>query len=342
MEYLQKFNISCFVTERVLEMVKEYVEEATDNAEIDPTLEDKVPKLDLDRVEIITDSNQNKINRVITLGGDGTVVQCIKLFYKDKCPKMITFSEESIGYLCCFESSSYEEVLYHSLIKIAPDREEFEVPNTFDDNDPNFKTPYVEIRQRVVLKVNFGDLDTSVKSTFDPNKKKKPKFGSLYSLNQITIDRGSYNYLTNIECSINDHPLTMIQGDGVIISSPTGSTAYNMSAGGSIVYNYVNCMLLTPICPHSLSFRPLILPDDCKVTFKASPNSRADHYNVSLDGDHMFKLKRGQQIDIHGSMCTLPFVTFETKDPLEEWCKRLNDSLHWNSRPVQKTFAKEK
>jgi NAD+ kinase len=191
-----------------------------------------------------------------------------------------------------------------------------------------------------VLKVHFEDKDKKVESWASPGKIKKPKFGSLYALNQITIDRGSFNYLTNIECYINGHPLTVIQGDGVIIASPTGSTAYNMSAGGSIVYNYVHSLLLTPICPHSLSFRPLILPDNCCITLRASEKSRSDFYNVSLDGDHKFELHRGEKIDIEGSMCTLPFVTFNPEDPMAEWWKRLNDSLHWNARPLQKTFTK--
>lgn len=92
-----------------------------------------------------------------------------------------------------------------------------------------------------------------------------------------------------------------------------------MSAGGSIVYNYVNCLLLTPICPHSLSFRPLILPDSCLITLRASENSRADFYTVSLDGEFRFELKRGEKIDIEGCMCTLPFVTFQPDDPMSEW-----------------------
>ena len=160
---------------------------------------------------------------------------------------MITFGQESIGYLCCFESAKYEEVIYHSLIKIAEDREEHDIPIKFEDDDEKYGKPFVETRERVALKVVFDDLETNVESSFLPGKPKKPKFGSLYALNQIIVDRGSFNYLTNLECFINGHPLTVIQGDGVILSSSTGSTAYNMSAGGSIVYNYVNCVLLTPI-----------------------------------------------------------------------------------------------
>jgi len=341
LEYLQKFNITWYITETVLDLLKEASGEGSVNDEDTLSNTTDISNIDLESLVIFSDQNQNKINRIITLGGDGTVVQAVKLFVKDKWPKMITFGQESIGYLCWFESSKYEEVLYHSLIKIAEDREEYDIPTRFDENDENYGTPFVETKERVVLKVVFDNLETSVQSSYIAGKTKKPTFGSLYALNQITVDRGSFNYLTNLEWYINGHPLTVIQGDGVIISSSTGSTAYNMSAGGSIVYNYVNWVLLTPIWPHSLSFRPLILPDNWIITLRASENSRADHYNVSMDGDHTFTLKRGDKIDIEGSFCTLPFVTFNPVDPMEEWCNRLNSTLHWNSRPLQKNFSQK-
>lgn len=82
---------------------------------------------------------------------------------------------------------------------MAEDREDYEITTKFDEDDKNYGIPYVEIRERVVLKVVFDDLEKSVKSSFLPEKVKKPKFGSLYALNQITCDRGSFNYLTNID-----------------------------------------------------------------------------------------------------------------------------------------------
>mmetsp|Transcript_18638 Transcript_18638/g.16503 ORF Transcript_18638/g.16503 Transcript_18638/m.16503 type:complete len:199 (+) Transcript_18638:41-637(+) len=169
------------------------------NDEDNVTSTTDISNINLESLEIFSDLNQNKINRIITLGGDGTVVQAVKLFVKDKCPKMITFGQESIGYLCCFESSKYEEVLYHSLIKIAEDKEDYDIPTAFDEQDERYGIPYVETKERVVLKVIFDNLETDVESSYIAGKTKKPKFGSLYALNQITVDRGSFNYLTNLE-----------------------------------------------------------------------------------------------------------------------------------------------
>ena len=78
-------------------------------------------------------------------------------------------------------------------------------------------------------------------------------------------------------------------GDGLILSTPNGSTAYNLSAGGSIVQNNIDCMLLTAIAPHSFSFRPLIIPVGTLVTLKKPLNSREEAW-ISIDGNKKFEL----------------------------------------------------
>ncbi|KAG8089554.1 hypothetical protein GUJ93_ZPchr0011g27374 [Zizania palustris] len=82
---------------------------------------------------------------------------------------------------------------------------------------------------------------------------------------RFVADRGSNPYLSKIECYEHNHLITKVQGDGVIVATPTGSTAYSTAAGGSMVHPNVPCMLFTPICPHSLSFRPVILPDSARL-----------------------------------------------------------------------------
>ena len=85
-------------------------------------------------------------------------------------------------------------------------------------------------------------------------------------MNEIVLERGPNSFLTNLDLFVDGIYLTTIQADGVIIATPTGSTAYNLSAGGSIVHTDVQAMLITPICPHSLSFRPIIVPDSSRIS----------------------------------------------------------------------------
>lgn len=94
------------------------------------------------------------------------------------------------------------------------------------------------------------------------------------ALNEITISRGMREAMTQFDVYINDDLLTSVQGDGALISTPTGSTAYNLSCGGSIVHPNSNVISLTPICPHSLSFRPIILPDTTKITIVVPEEAR--------------------------------------------------------------------
>lgn len=82
---------------------------------------------------------------------------------------------------------------------------------------------------------------------------------------------------------VNDAMVTTVAADGIIAASPTGSTAYSMSAGGSMVHPDVPSILLTPICPHSLSFRPIVLPDTVVLKFRVSERSRGTAW-VSFDG----------------------------------------------------------
>lgn len=79
-------------------------------------------------------------------------------------------------------------------------------------------------------------------------------------LNEVVIDRGPSSYLSNVDVYLDGHLITTVQGDGVIVSTPTGSTAYAAAAGASMVHPNVPAIMVTPICPHSLSFRPIVVP----------------------------------------------------------------------------------
>lgn len=96
------------------------------------------------------------------------------------------------------------------------------------------------------------------------------------ALNEIVLNRGSHPYMVNLELYVNDVPITSILADGVIVATATGSTAYSLSAGGPMCHPLLSGMLLTPIAPHSLSTRPLVLPDNCEIKLKVS-SGNDDH-----------------------------------------------------------------
>jgi NAD+ kinase len=109
----------------------------------------------------------------------------------------------------------------------------------------------------------------------DPLAKENEKTYALQALNEISITRGSSGGMCSYEIYVNKIFLTKVQGDGILIATPTGSTAYNLSCGGSIVHNAAQVICLTPINPHSLSFRPIILPvQNCELQIVMCKSSR--------------------------------------------------------------------
>lgn len=106
----------------------------------------------------------------------------------------------------------------------------------------------------------------------------------VYVMNEVLIHRGKEPHLVVVDIFVGGRFLTEAVADGLIVSTPTGSTAYSLSSGGSIVHPLVPSILLTPICARSLSFRPLVLPSTTPVTLKLSEKNRGRELEVSIDG----------------------------------------------------------
>lgn len=104
-----------------------------------------------------------------------------------------------------------------------------------------------------------------------------------WALNEIAILRHDTSSMLDMETRLRSHSLTTYRGDGLIVSTPTGSTAYNMSVGGPILEPTAACLVLSPISPHSLTMRPLVVRDDSVITVRT--HTRATHYEVSIDGE---------------------------------------------------------
>ena len=165
----------------------------------------------------------------------------------------------------------------------------------------------------------------------------KPLPGKVFDvLNEVVVDRGSNPFLCKIECYERSRLITKVQADGVIVATPTGSTAYSTAAGGSMVHPNVPAMLFTPICPHSLSFRPVILPDSALLELKVPADARNNAW-VSFDGKKRQQLSKGDSVRVQMSQHPMP--TVNKSDQTDDWFSSLVRCLNWNDRMEQKELS---
>jgi NAD+ kinase len=151
------------------------------------------------------------------------------------------------------------------------------------------------------------------------------------------VDRGPSPWVSNLELYSDNKLLTIVQADGLILSTPTGSTAYSLSAGGSLVHPSIPAILVSPICPHTLSFRPMLLPDSAVLRVCVPKTSRATAY-VSFDGRNRIELRKGDYVEIQASRFPFPTVVKEEG----EWIDTVCNTFQWNQRQRQKPFVKPK
>ncbi|KAF2269861.1 ATP-NAD kinase [Lojkania enalia] len=243
-----------------------------------------------------------KFDLVLTLGGDGTVLYTSWLFQRI-VPPILSFSLGSLGFLTNFEFNQYKE----ALDKIMGDA-----------------------GMRVNLRMRFTCTVYRYQRNAAPGAPQHIEAEQFEVLNELVIDRGPSPYVSQLELYGDDNPLTVVQADGCIFSTPTGSTAYSLSAGGSLVHPDIPAILLTPICPHTLSFRPMLLNDSMLLRVAVPRNSRATAY-CAFDGKGRVELRQGDHVTIAASQYPFPTVLSQ---PME-WFDSLSRTLRWNTRGAQ-------
>ena len=137
--------------------------------------------------------------------------------------------------------------------------------------------------------------------------KKDNQKSAVYALNDVVISNGSISKITELDVWCDGKYTMSYRADGLILSTPTGSTAYALSAGGPLIQQSINCISLTPICPHSLSARTIIFKKDSVITVKESQFNLHPIY-VTIDGENGDRLEKGDSIKIKTSEKKVKFI----------------------------------
>ncbi len=118
----------------------------------------------------------------------------------------------------------------------------------------------------------------------------------LYALNDVVVTKGAFSRMLHLELFIEDQFVDMLPADGLVVATPTGSTAYSLSAGGPIVDPNISALVLTPICAHSLHSRPMVIAPENRLTVKV--NAQHDDIVLTMDGQEVFRLLPNDRVQI--------------------------------------------
>lgn len=251
------------------------------------------PQLERERIEHQTgcpvDQLENEkiaagVDLILVLGGDGTMIATARMIGDQEVP-VLGVNYGGLGYLAEFRI----EELYTALESIL---------------SGNYR-----LDRRVMLAVELKRGDAS------------QHFSRV--LNDVVINKSALARIIEIEAYLNRQFVNSFRADGLIVSTPTGSTAYNLSAGGPVIFPSMNAVVITPICPFTLSNRPIVVPDDAEIELLLKTDN--EEVALTLDGQVGFPLKVEDRVAIRKSR-----TTFNLIQPMNRnYFDVLRDKLRW-------------
>lgn len=191
---------------------------------------------------LLTDDDMSDLDMVLSIGGDGTFLRTAARVNRQNIP-ILGINTGRLGFLADVSKNEIEDTL-----------------------DEIFKN-YYRVEERTLLRLYTEE---------------KAYRGYNYALNEIAILKRDTSSMITIHTYLNDDYLTSYQADGLVIATPTGSTAYSMSVNGPIIVPQSQSMVLSPVAPHSLNVRPLVIPDTSIITLGVE--SRSQSFLIALDG----------------------------------------------------------
>lgn len=201
------------------------------------------------------------IDLVLVLGGDGTYLKAVQCISDHSVP-FLGINMGSFGFLTVHR----QELTIHCLESVLQGK--------------------MILEERSLIEVSLH------KGTGQDSK--------FLALNDMVIERGSFSHLINISITIQNQNIYSVTADGVIVSSPTGSTAYNLAAGGPILHPQVNSFAITPICSHSLTNRPVIVPDNYEMSFRINNENQSAF--LTIDGRKSAQISKKQSVKMKKSL----------------------------------------
>ena len=251
------------------------------------------PELERERIEhqtgcpvqeVPTEKIATEVDLMLVLGGDGTMIATARLIGDQEVP-VIGVNYGGLGYLAEFRI----EELYTGLEVVL---------------SGNYR-----LDKRMMLEVEL-QRDAALVT-------------SKRVLNDVVINKSALARIIEIETYFNGQFVNSFRADGLIVSTPTGSTAYNLSAGGPMIFPSMNAVVITPICPFTLSNRPIVVPDNSEIELRL--NTDHEEVALTLDGQVGFPLKVGDKVVIRKSRTTFNLVQPSNRNYFDV----LRDKLRW-------------
>jgi len=200
------------------------------------------------------------VDMIIVLGGDGTMIGVARLVAENGIP-ILGVNIGGLGFLTAVSRDELYEVLGRVLA---------------DD---------CHVEERIMLNACVLRHSECI--------------AEYIVMNDVVVNKGALARIVDLETYVNNTYISTFKADGLIVSTPTGSTAYALSAGGPILYPTINSIVLAPICPHTLTNRPIVLPDDVKIEIML--RSRNEDVFLTLDGQMGFSLRQNDIIEVKKS-----------------------------------------
>ncbi len=226
-----------------------------------------------------------EIDAIATLGGDGTLLRASRIVEAHPVP-ILGINLGRLGFLTCCPAEGLEDAL-----------------KRFARGD------YV-VEPRMRLDARVRDAQGNDRATW-------------LALNDVVLHKGGFARIVTLVVEANGETVAHYSADGIVVATPTGSTAYNLSAGGPVVFPTLECILVTPVSAHTLALRPLVLPPTTEVTVRVEDGP--DEVLVTVDGQVGATFSGGESLVLRRSSRPLPIVRF----PESSFFATMQEKLHW-------------